>query len=124
MVYLVLGFTLGMALLIEKATPSEPALWRTLPMHVEFLLIGWILQLAIGVAYWALPRFPDNPSRGDPRPAWVAFAALNLGVWLVAFRAFPGTPPVLAPLGRTLELVAALAFTVHAWPRVRSGRCG
>lgn len=57
MAYLVLGFTLGLLLLVNKGVPIHPALWRLLPAHAEFLLLGWTLQLALGVAYWILPRF-------------------------------------------------------------------
>ena len=58
MLYLALGMTVGALLLFHKGIPLHPALWRWLPPHLEFLLVGWTLQLAMGVAFWILPRFP------------------------------------------------------------------
>lgn len=116
LLYLALGFLLGALMLFNKGVPLHGALWRLLPIHIEFVLVGWTLQLALGVAYWALPRF-DRERR---REAWAALAGalLNLGILAVAVSAWPGLAP-LALLGRAAELGAALAFGWHAWPRVK-----
>jgi hypothetical protein len=125
--YLALGFTLGGLLLAAKAWPLPGWTWRLLPAHVEFLLVGWTLQLALGVAFWILPRFAapgprgraaPPPSRGDERPAWLAYVLLNAGVWAVGAAPWAGAPLALA--GRSAELAGAAAFAVHAWPRVKA----
>ncbi len=54
-VYLILGFTLGALLLINKATGFYPEIWLLLPAHIEIVLFGWIMQLVMGVAYWSFP---------------------------------------------------------------------
>ena len=74
MLYLAAGFTFGALMLANKAIPFLPWLWRLRPIHVEILLVGWIAQFAMGVAFWMLPRF--HSSRGDVRPAWAAFFLL------------------------------------------------
>jgi len=81
LIYLALGFTLGAILLCNKRMPLHPAVWRLLPAHIEYLLMGWTVQLALGVAFWILPRWQS--ARSDVRPAWAAFLLLNLGIWLV-----------------------------------------
>ncbi len=43
-IYLLLGFTFGALLLAHKGVPLHPALWSWLPAHIEFLLMGWIVQ--------------------------------------------------------------------------------
>ncbi|NOZ73444.1 MAG: hypothetical protein GXP38_16340 [Chloroflexi bacterium] len=60
LIYLALGVTLGGLLLAEKGIPFYPALWIALPVHMEFLLIGWMVQLAMGMAYWILPLPGDR----------------------------------------------------------------
>ena len=60
-----------MLLLWNKGVPISPYIWTLLPSHIEFLLIGWTVQLALGVAFWILPRWQTQ--RGDVRPAWAAF---------------------------------------------------
>jgi cbb3-type cytochrome oxidase subunit 1 len=119
LVYLAVGFTFGGLMLFHKGIALHPALWRLLPAHVEFVLFGWTVQLAMGVGFWILPRFGQGPERGDERPAWVAFVVLNIGVLLVALGGVLDAPAWSLVLGRVAEAAAAVAFALHAWPRVK-----
>ncbi len=136
LLHLALGFTLGALLLLrggwallgDAQAVALPAAWLLLPAHVEFLLVGWTVQLAMGVAFWILPRFAapgprsptaPPPSRGNVAPAWAAFVLLNGGVWMVAVAPLLGDESALPTAGRLAELVAAAAFALHAWPRVK-----
>lgn len=118
LVDLLLGFTFGALMLANKGLPIHPALWRLLPGHIELLLIGWTLQLGLGVAFWILPRFWEGPPRGNEFGAWAAFFLLNAGVWLVALGAILGLPSWVTLLGRAAEVGAAIAFGLHIWPRI------
>jgi hypothetical protein len=117
MLYLAAGFTFGALMLANKAIPFTPWLWRLRPIHIEILLLGWIAQFAMGVAFWMLPRF--HSSRGDVRPAWAAFFLLNTGLLLAGLGAMSGLPAWLALTGRLLEIAAVAAYAFHAWPRVK-----
>ncbi len=117
LIYLATGFTLGALMLVNKGLRLDPAFWRLLPVHIELLLTGWIVQLAMGVAFWILPRFQS--SRGDVRPAWAAFALLNGGLLLVAAGTLLGAPGWIALAGRLAEVAAVAAFALNAWPRVK-----
>lgn len=117
-VYLLLGFTFGALMLANKGLPLHPAFWRPLPVHIEFLLFGWTLQFALGIAFWILPRFWDGPPRGDEAGARLAYVLLNLGVWLVALGALLAAPAAFAFLGRMAELAAVVAFVAHIWTRI------
>lgn len=116
LIYLALGFTFGALLLWNKGVPLHPLTWRLLPVHMEFLLVGWTVQLALGVAFWILPRWQGE--RGDVRPAWAAFVLINAGVLLVAGAPFAGVAGMTLA-GRACEAAAAAAFALHAWPRVK-----
>jgi heme/copper-type cytochrome/quinol oxidase subunit 1 len=110
------GATLGA---LTLAAPGLPGLARWRPLHAELLLVGWTVQLAFGVAYWILPRFRHGPERGRDALVWATFALVNLGVLLVGLgRSVPGWEP-WALAGRSAEGLAAMAFAVHAWSRVR-----
>jgi hypothetical protein len=112
-----LGFSLGGLLLLAKGAQAFPWIWALRSAHIHMLLMGWLVQLAVGVAYWILPRFDAAGSRGDPRTIWLAVAALNLGVALAAV----ATPLGLAPLMLAAGLLYALAgvlFIAKLWPRV------
>lgn len=117
LIHLLLGFTIGALLLANKGVPLHPYLWRLLPIHIELLLLGWTVQLALGVAYWILPRFQN--ARPRVALAWTAYGLLNLGIALVAVSVvfLPNAPLVF--YGRLAEVGAAVAFALHAWPRVK-----
>jgi hypothetical protein len=119
-VYLLLGFTLGALLLTNKGVPLHPVLWAWLPVHIEFLLMGWIVQLTLGVAFWILPRYWTKPRRPNELYARISFVLLNLGIWLVVagttLRA--GREALIA--GRGLEIAAVVFFALHSWKRVVS----
>ncbi len=114
--YLLAGFTIGALLLINKGTGWNPGIWRWFGAHADFLLFGWLGQLSLGVAYWAFPRYRGN-HRGNPTLAVVSIVLLNLGVMLVFVSTFWGLP--LMRWGRAAEALAALAFGLYAWPRVK-----
>jgi hypothetical protein len=137
LLYLALGFTLGMLLLANKGVLISPTIWQLLPAHIEFLLLGWTVQLALGVAFWILPRWQTQ--RGDVRGAYLAFFLLNLGIWCVVLApwldlwrttmldtgrsigpaAAWGVGSWLLTFGRACEAAAAGTFALHAWPRVK-----
>jgi heme/copper-type cytochrome/quinol oxidase subunit 1 len=113
------GFTLGALILFQKGVPYDGAVWGLLPMHIEFLLIGWTMQLAMGMGFWILPRFIRGAGRGDERLVWLAYLSLNAGVLSVGIGEWLGAPAVILLLGRSAELFSALLFALHAWPRVK-----
>ncbi len=79
--------------------------------------MGWTAQLALGVAYWILPRFHSERRR----EAWAALASglLNAGILVVSVAVLWGQGVPWLTAGRALETAAALAFAWHAWPRVK-----
>ncbi|HXE57834.1 MAG TPA: hypothetical protein VNK43_07530 [Gemmatimonadales bacterium] len=118
--HLALGVAAGALLLAHKGAPLHPAVAALAPVHVESLLLGWTVQLAMGVAYWILPRHPTGAPRGREAPVWLAFGLLNAGVLGVGLTRALGGPEAIAVAGRLLEALAAALFAAHAWPRVRA----
>jgi cbb3-type cytochrome oxidase subunit 1 len=120
LLYLVAGTAFGALLLTQKALGWWPPVGRLRGFHAELLLFGWLAQLAMGVAYWILPRFREGPPRGNVRAAVLGVAFLNAGIMAVAAGSLIGGRPSVAVAGRSLEVLGVAAFAVHAWPRVRS----
>lgn len=119
LVYLMAGFTIGAAMLWNRGVQLDPRLWLLLSAHIEFLLVGWILQLTVGVAYWILPRHRTTPKRGNPWLAWASVAMLNVGILLVAGSGFSSRSGDLLTAGRIVEFIAVAAFALNSWPRLR-----
>lgn len=118
LIYLGIGFTFGALMLFEKGISYNADVWRFLPLHIEMLILGWMVQLAMGVAYWILPRFGSQ--RRKVPFASIAFVTLNLGILAVGLGTWREEWAILAFLGRVAEGGAALAFVFHAWPRVKA----
>ena len=74
-----LGFGMGAVILAVPASHLPAKVLRLGPAHVELLLVGWMVQLALGVAFWILPRDRFG-SRGNERVASAAALLLNVGV--------------------------------------------
>ncbi|MFO7324045.1 MAG: hypothetical protein DIU68_020130 [Chloroflexota bacterium] len=119
LLYLGVGFTFGALMLANKGIPFAPQLWLLLPAHIEFLLLGWTIQLAMGVAFWILPRLPQEPKFGNVRLAWAAFALLNAGLLVSAGQGVLGLAAGWGLVGRALQLAGVICFAVQIWPRVR-----
>jgi hypothetical protein len=125
LVYLVGGMAMGSWMLIVQAErgygPGPP--WGVL--HAHLLLVGFLLMLIFGVAFWMFPRVGGQRIRGEV--GWVSFALVNAGLLLrllsepladdgrgpAAWRALLGVAAVLPALG-------AVAFAIAIWPRVRA----
>ena len=117
--YLTIGVLAGAVLLVNRGIFLGPWTGRLLPVHIEFLLMGWTVQLALGVAFWILPRFRTGPERGRERFAWLSYGLFNIGVLAAAVGQAIGLPPAVPLFGHTAQALAAVAFSLHAWPRVK-----
>lgn len=112
------GSLLGAFLL--SGTPGIMLRFR--PLHVELLLLGWVLQLAFGVAYWILPKHRGGhrgKARGPESPVRLAWWLLNGGVWVAGGGLSLGADAWVAAVGRMAELFAVLLFAWTAWPRIK-----
>lgn len=118
LIYLFIGFTFGGLMLANKGVMISPALWMLLPVHMEFAFVGWMIQLAMGVAFWILPRFSKGAPRGDERLSWIAFLLINAGILLVVLDVPLGLQG-LALIGRVLEGTALFAFVLGNWRRIK-----
>ena len=117
LIYLALGVTIGALMLINKAWLISPILWFVIPIHIEFLIFGWIIQFTLGVAYWILPRFLESKGRGNKILAWFMVLFLNAGILLVAFSGY-GLGRSFALTGRIFETLAVVLFISLHWKRV------
>ena len=119
LLYFLFGFTLGALMLANKGLPFAPWVWSLLPVHIDILLFGFVIQLAIGMAYWILPRYRGG-LRGNETILWITVGLLNLGIWMVTFIGLLNLPGQWLAVGRLLEGIAAVLFTIQVWQRIRA----
>ena len=117
LVYLVGGFTFGALLLSNKAFLYWAAVWMFLPVHVEMLVTGWMIQFVLGIAYWIFPRFQGGV-RGNEKIAWLAILLFNAGlIFSISALLLSSSPGLWA--GRALEAAGVLLLLSSLWSRVK-----
>ena len=96
--------------------------------QLHLLVVGWITQLSIGVAYWMFPRFlkeVDPRPRGSDTLAWAVYICLNAGLVLrlaaEPFYRMTGQSWLAAvvALSGVLQAAAAVGFGLLIWARIR-----
>jgi len=118
--WLAAGVAMGALLLASKAAPLPAGVLRLFHVHSEAVLIGWMAQFAMGVAWWILPKYPRLPERGPGAPIWAAWLLLNAGVLLAGAGRSLGASDGVVMAGRAAELLAAAVFAAAALPRVKA----
>jgi hypothetical protein len=118
MLYLLVGFTLGALMLAQRGIPFLPSILLSLPIHMEFLLVGWLVQLAMGVVFWIFPRWElaGDRVRGNEALIWASFWLLNAGLCLFALELWL---PWMLLVGRVLEVSAVILYALGTWRRVK-----
>jgi hypothetical protein len=128
-VYFVTAFVLGALMMLDRWLSFSRWLKVVYVSQLHLLMVGWITQLAIGVAYWIFPRFlkeQDPRPRGSDSLSWAVLISLNAGL-LLRFLLEPfylmGPQPWMAALlalSGVLQALAALGFGLLIWGRVRA----
>ena len=117
-----IAFLLGAMLLINQALNIYARLAAFQPVFYHLLMVGWVLQMIFGVAWWMFPLQSREQGRGNELLGWIAFGLLNSGLILRAifepWQAWGGWswPLVLAALN---QLAAVWLWIIALWPRVK-----
>jgi hypothetical protein len=127
--YFVAAFVLGALMALDRWLDIGRWLRSNYYSQLHLLVVGWITQLAMGVAYWIFPRLrreQDARPRGSEALAWGVLICLNAGLLLrSAFEPFylMGPRPWLAAVvafSGMLQALAAAGFGWLIWGRIRS----
>ncbi len=126
LVYAVLAA--GLWLLTDIASLARWSGFSPYQAGLHAFLVGWVLQLIIGIAYWMFPKYTRARPRGYDGLMALAYGTLNLGL-LLRIALEPWTPLVIQPWVRTafvvsgvLQWVGLLAFVVNMSLRMKRAR--
>lgn len=102
-----------------------PGLGALEPVYFHLFMLGWVLQLIFGVAWWMFPILSREKPRGNEAIGWVVFYALNSGLILRAVAepmrnlSTAGVWQVLLVISAVLQMIAGWTFVICIWPRVK-----
>jgi len=118
MLYFAGGLLTGFLISARTFFNLPAALTAMTPTYLHMLVVGWITQLIIGVAYWMFPKFSKESPRGDERVGWAIFVLLNVGL-LLRVIGEPLNIGWMLPISAILQLFAVWLFIIVVWPRVK-----
>ncbi|MGM0587624.1 MAG: hypothetical protein ACQETE_04345 [Bacteroidota bacterium] len=82
--WMLVGGSIGLAIMLARVLSLEwayPFLYQ--PPHGAIMMLGWVIQLAMGVGYWMLPRYitpQGDHLRGSSQGMWICAGLLNASV--------------------------------------------
>jgi hypothetical protein len=127
--YFIAAFLLGALMALDRWLGIGRWLKVVYLSQLHLLVVGWLTQLAIGVAYWMFPRFlkeQDARPRGSDALGWAVLVCLNVGL-LARFVFEPlyllGPQPwltVVIAISGVLQAAAAVGFGLLIWGRIRA----
>ncbi len=118
---LLCGILLALRLLLNLP------LWISglVPVYFHLLMVGWITQMIIGVAYWMFPKLSKENPRGSEALAWSTYGLLTGGL-LLRVVAEPAHLVSIWPIwgwllagSALLQWLGALTFVANTWPRIK-----
>jgi cbb3-type cytochrome oxidase subunit 1 len=116
LIQLGIASTIGLLLLISKATGEWMHIWMIRPLHTEGMWFGWIINLVLGTAWWIMPKRHDFPDKyGNQFLGWLSFALIQ-GDWLFRIVINAHQAPMLV---RFLPLFGMICFVFGIWPRLK-----
>lgn len=122
----ILYFLLAILLAFLAEIPALELQGLLLPVYWHMLMMGWIAQIIIGVAFWMFPRkYRDRPQR-EKWLTWLCYITLNLGL-LLRFTTEPFLPlftqssglAVMLVISAILQFLAVCFFIAEIWPRLQ-----
>lgn len=123
LLYFVLSLLAGLILASQAVLNFRLLPAGFTPAYFHMLMVGWVTQLILGVAYWMFPKFTKAQPRGSASLGWTVFWLLNVGLALrILIEPFN---PAGTPLGwglvlsALLQWLAGLAFVANTWARVK-----
>jgi hypothetical protein len=123
--YLVVALFIDVTLAVQAALRLPSAVTTLNPVYFHLFMVGFVAQMIFGIAFWMFPRSSKDAPRGSERLALVTYVALNVGLIartvaepMLALRPRAVWAVVLI-LAATFQWLAALAFAVNTWARVK-----
>lgn len=125
LIYFVVGLAAGVLLVAQPILKLPSVLGLIYPVYIHLLMVGWVMQLIMGVVYWMFPKYSKAQPRRSEKLGWVVFGLLNAGLVLRALGEPLNTVRPELHIGwvlvisAVLQLLAGWGFVINTWSRVK-----
>jgi heme/copper-type cytochrome/quinol oxidase subunit 1 len=124
--FLLLGLALGVRMLVHRELGNRFASPFEMSAHTHALLVGFMMQMIMGVALWLFPRPAKDDDRYRPFMAEIAYWILTTSTFVRVLGELL-RPDISAPWLRWTIVAAGVAqalgvllFFQTLWPRIRA----
>jgi hypothetical protein len=125
LIYFVLGLSMATLVVAQPVLNLPPQLAAFRPVYLHLLMVGWLTQLIMGVAFWMFPKKSKEHPRGSESVGWLVLILLNTGLILRALAEplFTLQPEWgigwLLEVSAVFQLAAGWIFVANTWGRVK-----
>lgn len=116
--WLIVGFGTGTALAAARGGFLPAAIYAAFELHTGALLIGFFVQLVIGVAFWMFPKHGSGAARGNEQVVVAGIVLLNLALVARVAASVAASSRGATTAGAGIALAVAICAT-QLWPRVK-----
>ena len=121
LIFFALSLLTGIVLQIDSLNipPIIPLFWH-------MLMLGWITQIIMGVSMWMFPGRKKEESIRNQRFGWIAFAGLNIGLFIrlisepLAEISNNSLWEIFLIISAVLQFIGISCYVLEIWPRIRS----
>lgn len=124
LVFFVMGLTLGGWITFLQVT-GKPIAHSLISVHTHLLLVGFMIMLIMGVAYWMFPRPAKDDYRYSPDLAAINYWFLTVGVILRSVSELVASANswrgfiIIAAAGTLFQIIGGFIFAYNIWTRIR-----
>ena len=104
---------------------GRPVSHSLVSAHTHLLLVGFMVMLIMGVAYWMFPRPAKDDYRYSPNLAAINYWLLTVGVVLRSVGELMASSTlwrgfiIIAAFGALFQIIGGFIFAYNIWTRIR-----
>lgn len=113
--YLLTSSLIGILFLLSREYSSLLFFLKWKNVHLIWILFGWLLQFAIGTAWWIFPRLFTENKYGNLKLGWLGFLLINTALLLQIIHPYF---PIVMKLGFVMIFIGLAIQAFSLWRRV------
>ncbi len=128
LLYLIIGIIIGLLMFLPYQIKELSWTYNLRVVHTHLILVGFVIQMIMGVALWMFPQKPTKDISIEKRftsesEGMLLYVVFNLGIVLrSSFEPFARLNLIcfyISLLGVILQILAIFYFLTLIYPRIR-----